>query len=141
MWPLRHGRLVKSGADMRQNGTKPIWRLHSQAVSRHFGHDNSRRIARDFSGLSSGRQQGYRVIHSPVPFVQHRPGIQQLCLWEAAFAIACMFPLAKVSRRRRGLPQVVPSGLPAWVVWVVAGRLRGPSKGAQLLSPKTGPSH
>ena len=92
------------------------------AIVRRVRDEDSPRIARDFSGLSSGGQQGYRVIHSPVPFVQHRPGIQQLCLWEEAFAIACMFPLANVSKRRRGLPQVVPSGLPASRLGRLGGR-------------------
>ena len=64
-----------------------------------------------------------RVIHSAVPFVQHRPGIQQTRLWEAPFFIACLFPFAKVLRRRRGAS---PSR-PVWIlsrlgVWVVRGR-------------------
>jgi hypothetical protein len=60
------------------------------------------RIRREIRGLSSLARRPGRVIHSAVPFVQHRLGIQQTCLWEAPFFIACLFPSAKVLRRRRG---------------------------------------
>jgi hypothetical protein len=43
--------------------------------------------------------------------MQHRLGIQQLCLWEATFAIACGFLSANVSTRRRGAS-------PSRSVWV-----------------------
>jgi len=60
------------------------------------------RISWWISGLSSLTLRSGRVIHSAVPFVQHRLGIQQTCLWEAPFFIACWFPFAKVIGRRRG---------------------------------------
>ena len=62
-----------------------------------------------------------RVMHSVVPFVQHPLENQQLRLWEAPFEIAWQFHAANVSKRRRGLPQVVPSSC-RFGVWVVAGR-------------------
>jgi len=61
-----------------------------------------------------------RVIHRVVPFVQHRPKNQQLCLWEAPFEIAWQFHAANLTTRRRGLPQVVPSS--CRLVWFLGGR-------------------
>jgi hypothetical protein len=66
-------------------------------------------------------RERFRVMHSVVPFVQHPLENQQLCLWEAPFEIAWQFHAANVSKRRRGLPQVVPSSC-RFGVWVVAGR-------------------
>ena len=95
MWPFSHCKLVKSRAAVHQNGTPgPGGKI--------LYPKDSVRITRDFSGLSSSERPDGRVIHRPVPFVQHSPGIQHLCLWEAAFTIACVFPSANVSRRRRG---------------------------------------
>ena len=75
--------------------------------------------------------------------MQHSLGIQQLCLWEAAFVIACLFPFANVIRRRRGAS-------PSRSVWVPVsgfgflggrGEIKGTFKWAHVLSPKTEPSH
>jgi hypothetical protein len=63
----------------------------------------------------------FPVMHSVVPFVQHPLENQRLRLWEAPFEIAWQFHAANVSKRRRGLPQVVPSSCRLGV-WVVAGR-------------------
>ena len=72
-----------------------------------------RRIRRDFSKLSSAAFCKIGVIHSAVPFVQHRLGIQQLCLWEAAFFIAWWFPMANVKARRRGASPSRPVQCPS----------------------------
>ena len=85
---------------------------------------DSVRIGRKISRLSRLMLPSGRVIHSAVPFVQHRPGIQQTCLWEAPFFIACLFASAKVIRRQRGASPSRPVWMPSLFLGfrAVAGR-------------------
>src|SRR4051812_36260358 len=82
-------------------------------------------------------RKSFRSVHRSVPFVQHPSGNQHSGLWEGAFFIACQFPWAKVTARRRGASPSRPVWDPAFVLgfWVVRGEIRGPSRGAAPARP------
>ena len=94
-----------------------------------------------FQVLVHGIRTYGRVVHRPVPFVQHPSGIKHLGLWKGVFFIACKFPWAKVTVRRRGASPSRPVWDPACVLgfWVVRGEIRGPSRGAAPAEDRTLP--
>ena len=63
------------------------------AIRRLIGGHAMTRIAKAFQGLVYGVQTRRGVMHRPVPFVQHRLGIQHLCLWEGGLLHCVTVPL------------------------------------------------
>ena len=74
---------------MRQIDTKPRRRLDSGPVAgigREPNRDKFQKVVEADRFLD-------RVIHRPVPFMQHPSGIQHLCLWEGVVLDCLTVPL------------------------------------------------